>query len=122
MTGVGCPNSRICSKHDSPWHLKCEVKVLDPIELSESLDNFATLLQDQGDLTRARAFYQRALDIREELSRNSDTAETLDHLARLLADMGELHEARSLYQRTLLIREKILDPKNPIMIQNIESL
>jgi tetratricopeptide (TPR) repeat protein len=43
-------------------------------------------------------------------------------LAHLLADMGELDEALSLYERALLIREKILDPKNPVMIQNISSL
>ena len=56
-----------------------------------SLNNLATLLQDQGDLAGARPLFERALAIREKQlgPDHPDTATSLAMLAALLQAQGD---------------------------------
>jgi hypothetical protein len=63
-----------------------------------SLNNLASLLQDQGDLAGARPLFERALAIREKAlgPEHPSTAQSLNNLASLLQDQGDLAGARPL--------------------------
>jgi hypothetical protein len=73
------------------------------------------VLEDQGDLVRARPLYERALAIFEKVrgAEHTDTALSLHSLALLLHSQGDLAGARPLLERALAIFEKVLGPKHP---------
>jgi tetratricopeptide (TPR) repeat protein len=78
-------------------------------DTAQSLDNLASLLQDQSDRTRARPLYERALAIREKVlgAEHPNTARSLNNLASLLQAQGDLAGARPLCERALAIRELV---------------
>ncbi len=80
-----------------------------------SLNNFALMLRDQGDLAGARPLVERALAIREKAlgPEHPDTATSLNNFALLLQAQGDLAGARPLLERALAIREKAVGPEHP---------
>jgi tetratricopeptide (TPR) repeat protein len=91
---------------------------------TDSLNNLAGLLQDQGDLAAARPLFERTLAIREKAfgPEHPRTATSLNNLARLLQDQDDLAGARSLFERALAIREKALKPDDPLTAQSLNNL
>jgi tetratricopeptide (TPR) repeat protein len=92
-------------------------KVLGPEapDTATSLNNLASLRQDQGDLAEAQPLFERALAIREKVlgPEHPDTAWSLNNLAILLRDKGYLAGAHLLFERALAIREKVNGPEHP---------
>lgn len=65
-----------------------------------------------GRLTQARAWYEHALRIAEELRDRRPEMETLLHLGHLDADRGSLDSAGRHYQRSLALAEAELSVRN----------
>jgi tetratricopeptide (TPR) repeat protein len=78
------------------------------------LNSLASLLQAQGNLSEARKYCERALEICEKVLGPShpDTAENLNDLGYLLQEQKDMQGARHLLDRALAIREDI-DPLHP---------
>ncbi len=75
-----------------------------------SMNNLASLLQDQGKLAEAEPLFRRALETQQLTlgSEHPDTLTSLSNLASLLQDQGKLAEAEPLYRRALEARERTL--------------
>ena len=81
-------------------------------ELAHLLDNYATLLRDEGKYDQAETFYKRALDTwaKNEYSDRPGTAGTLTHYAQLLRTLNRAAEAEPLEARATAIRAKLAAP------------
>jgi tetratricopeptide (TPR) repeat protein len=89
-----------------------------------SLNNLASLLQDQGDFEGARPLFERALAIYEKAlgPDHPVTATTLNNLAFVLKSLGHYSEARPLYERALTIRRKALGADHPDTATSLNNL
>jgi len=89
-----------------------------------SLNNLASLLQDQGDYQGARALCERALAIYEKAlgPDHPVTATTLNNLAFVLKSLGDYTGARPLYERVLAIREKTQGAEHPDTAASLNNL
>jgi tetratricopeptide (TPR) repeat protein len=79
------------------------------------VNNLGGVLRDLGDLTGARAAFERALKI-DEAAFGPDhpkVARDVNNLGRVLRDLGDLAGARAAYERALKIFEKSLPPNHP---------
>jgi tetratricopeptide (TPR) repeat protein len=92
-------------------------------DTATSLNNFARLLKEQGDLAAARPLVERALAIREKAlgPEHPDTATSLNDLALLLKEQGNLAAARPLNERALAIYEKALGPEHPYTATSLNN-
>jgi tetratricopeptide (TPR) repeat protein len=88
-----------------------------------SVNNFALVLQGQGDLAGARPLLERALAINEKVlgSEHPGTAVSLNNLALLLQEQGDLAAARPLCERALTIYEA-LGPERPDTATSLNNL
>ena len=88
------------------------------------LNNFALLLQAQGDLVAARPLYDRALAIREKAlgPDHPSTATNLNNLALLLQAQGKPVAARPFFERALVIFEKARGPDHPDTATSLDNL
>jgi tetratricopeptide (TPR) repeat protein len=93
-------------------------------DTATSLNDLATLLRAQGDLTGARPLYERALAVRERVlgSEHPDTAQSLNDLGSLFRAQGDPAAARPLLERALAIFEKVLGPEHPRTAQSLTNL
>jgi tetratricopeptide (TPR) repeat protein len=98
-------------------------KVLGPEHpyTATSLNNLAGLLQEQGDLVKARSLFERALAIVLG-PEHPHTVYNLNSFAKLFQDQGHLVRARLLYERALAIREKVLGPGHPDTATSLNDL
>jgi tetratricopeptide (TPR) repeat protein len=89
-----------------------------------SLNNLATLLQDQGDFVGARKLFERALAIDEKFygSDHPEVATVLNNLAVLVAGQQGFKEARALYERALTISENSFDSDGPLVASILNNL
>ena len=78
--------------------------------MATSLNNLASLYNDQGDYTKAEPLYKRSLAIREKAlgSDHPDVAISLNNLAMFYINQGDYAKGRSFYERLLVIKEKTL--------------
>jgi tetratricopeptide (TPR) repeat protein len=81
-------------------------------ELAHLLDNYATLLRDEGKYDQAETFYKRALATwaKNEYSDRPGTAGTLTHYVQLLRKLNRAAEAEPLEARAAAIRAKLAAP------------
>jgi tetratricopeptide (TPR) repeat protein len=96
-------------------------------DTARSLNDFANVLQRQGDLGGARPLYERALAILEKAlaPEHPDTATSLRNLASLLQEQRDFAGARRLYERALAIRAKVFGPDHPhtaVILNKLASL
>ena len=99
-TSLGCSTPRatlpaqaaLGTRASNPW----KMLVPEHPDTTRSLNNFAQLLQAQGDLAGARPLLERALAIREKVlgPEHPDTAASLHNLALLLHAQGDFVGAR----------------------------
>jgi tetratricopeptide (TPR) repeat protein/transcriptional regulator with XRE-family HTH domain len=68
-----------------------------------------------GDLSAARRWHTRALDLNERVRGpdHYDTGSSLNDLAIILREQGDLEGARPLYERSLAICEQVRGPDHP---------
>ena len=78
-------------------------------KLAQLLDNYATLLRDEGKYAEAEPLYQRALKTWEKsrYPEHPDVAETLTNYALLLRKLNRPAEAEALEARAAAIRTKL---------------
>jgi tetratricopeptide (TPR) repeat protein len=78
-------------------------------KLAQLLDNYATLLRDEGKYDEAESLYKRALDTwaKNQYPENRDAAETLRNYAALLRKLDRPAEAEPLEARASAIRAKV---------------
>jgi len=76
-------------------------------DVASSLNNLASLYQDQGRYAEAEPLYQRSLQISEiQLGKDHpDVATSLNNLAGLYQDQGRYSEATTLLTQGLNIQE-----------------
>jgi CHAT domain-containing protein/Tfp pilus assembly protein PilF len=81
-------------------------------DVADALELVGALLQQTGDLSAARAAYERALKIYEQTSgpQSADTADALGGLAYTRLLQGDAAGARPLGERALRIREDLFGP------------
>jgi tetratricopeptide (TPR) repeat protein len=88
--------------------------------------DLGALLEDHGELARARPLLERALAIQEKLATEPESDELLatriHQLAHLLCEQGELKEARDLEERALQIYQKALGPDAPETANSLNVL
>jgi hypothetical protein len=84
----------------------------------------ATLLHALSELAAARALFERALDIHEQVlgPDHPTTSRSLNGLALLLRDQGDPAAARPLFERALAIRERVLGPDHPDTVASRRAL
>jgi tetratricopeptide (TPR) repeat protein len=77
-------------------------------KLAQLLDNYATLLRDEGRYTEAEPLYKRALEVwaKARYPEHPDVAVTLTNYAMLLRKVNRPAEAETLEARASAIREK----------------
>ncbi|MEH6374508.1 tetratricopeptide repeat protein [Streptomyces sp. KLMMK] len=89
-----------------------------------SLNNLAALLQDQGELKKARALHERVWSFYRR-TRGEDhprTLTSLNNLAAVLQDQGELETARTFHAHILYARERTLGPDHPSTLASLNNL
>jgi tetratricopeptide (TPR) repeat protein len=81
-------------------------------------------LGDIGHYAAAQPYYERALDIREQVLGKShpDTASTLDALGWLFYKQGDYEAASPYYTRALAIREQVLGGSHPDTATTLNNL
>jgi len=93
-------------------------------DVATSLNNLASLYQDQGAYAKAEPLYARALDISEKAlgANHPDVATSLNNLAELYRAQGAYAQAEPLYARALDISEKALGPNHPDVATSLNNL
>jgi tetratricopeptide (TPR) repeat protein len=79
------------------------------------LNRVGSYFHGRGVYSEARLFFERALNISEEMlgPEHPHTVEILNNLALLIQAQGDLSAARPLLERALEINEKLLGPDHP---------
>ncbi|MBK9709777.1 MAG: tetratricopeptide repeat protein [Kouleothrix sp.] len=82
------------------------------------------MLQAQGDYGGARPYFERALQICEQVLgvTNPDTATSLNNLGYLIQAMGDYGGARPYYERALAISETVLGGEHPDTATSLNNL
>ena len=94
------------------------------VEVAQSLQNLANVLEDKGDYTKAETLYREALAIRRTLLGNEhpDVAGTLNNLALILQDKGDYPGAEAIYREVLAMRRKALGNEHPEVAMSLHNL
>jgi len=95
--------------------------------IADALHNIARSMFFLNDFPQAKVYYQRALEMREQLfdlddPNAADTATTLNHLGSTNLRLGNLDEAFSLYQRSKNIRMTLFGPDSLEVAQSNNSI
>ncbi len=92
--------------------------------LQLSLNNIATLYQDQGNYVAALPLQEQALSIRKTAlgENHPDVAMSLNNLAMLYQDQGNYTAALPLFEQALSIRKTALGENHPDVATSLNSL
>jgi tetratricopeptide (TPR) repeat protein len=121
-----------CDEHEQQWPIALQN------DLAGTYMNLAILLQSKGALVEAKAHYQQAIAIQEDIRTwcdeheqqwpvefQNDLASAYMNLAVLLQSTGALAEAKAQYQQAIVIQEDIRtwcdehEQQWPIGLQNV---
>ena len=82
--------------------------------MSVSYGNLGDILQAEGKLSEAREYYQKSLELREQLAAETGTVNarrslsiSYERVGDILRAEGKLSEAREYYQKSLELREQL---------------
>jgi tetratricopeptide (TPR) repeat protein len=81
--------------------------ILDPQAATSVLHNFGILLQSRGDYEQALEYYQRSLEIKEELDNRAGVASSLHQIGTIQQLRGDYDQALHYYQRSIEIAEEL---------------
>jgi tetratricopeptide (TPR) repeat protein len=93
-------------------------------DVAVSLNNLASLYDNQGQFPKAERLHQRALTIWEKAlgPEHPNMAASFNNLALLYYNQGQYGKAEPLYQRALAIKEKVMGPKHPSVATSLDNL
>ncbi len=93
-------------------------------DVATSLNNLATLLQENGDHADAEPLYHESLAICRKVmgAEHPYVATSLNNLAALLQARGDTAGAELLFRQSLAIRRKALGPANLDVAQSLRNL
>ncbi len=93
-------------------------------EVGATLNSLGVVAREQGELTAARRFFERALSIHEASlgANHPEFASALNNLALVMESQGELDAAKAMYQRALSITEAALGPNHPSVAAPLSNL
>lgn len=93
-------------------------------EAADLLDRTATYLRKQATHSPAKALYQQALALREQMlgGKHPDVVTSLNNLAILSWEQGLYAEALPLVQRALVIQEQTLGRAHPDVASSLNTL
>lgn len=92
--------------------------------LAKSFNNLARLYEIQGDFTKVKSFYEKALKIREFVLgiEHPQVADSLEDLAICYVSTHEYQKASILFERAVVINEKVNGPNHPDTAQSLNNL
>ena len=88
--------------------------------MARKVNNLGMVLQDLGEMEKAKSCFERALKIDEKafgLDHPSVAIEVLTTSASVLQDLGETEKAKSCFERALNIDEKAFGLDHPSVAQ-----
>jgi tetratricopeptide (TPR) repeat protein len=93
-------------------------------EDADMLFKEASLLQNNGDYSKAAERYQTCLAIQREVlgPQHPSTLVSMGSLALVLRRQGKVDEAKTLYEKCLAIAIEVLGPRNPTTLTLMNSL
>jgi serine/threonine-protein kinase len=92
-------------------------------ETVETLNDLGIVLRQKGDFKAAESVYREALRIQQETQGDkTEQATGKNNLATLLIQMGDPTGAEILFRESLDLRREMLDPKHPLVAQNLSNL
>ncbi len=99
-------------------------KDTDSSEVSEILNNLASIYLAKARYDEAEQLYLRSLNIDEKIlgTEHPDIATPLNNLASVYKAKGRYIEAESFYKRSLEIRERILGPEDTLVANSLNNL
>jgi hypothetical protein len=89
-----------------------------------SMNNLASTLRGQGDLSGARALEEHVLAVRRRVlgDEHPDTLRSMHNLAETLRGQGDLSGARALQEQVLAICRRVLGPEHPDTLTSMNNL
>ncbi len=92
--------------------------------VGRALNNLGRVLYDLGDLTGARAAFERALAIAEAVygPEHPNVATAVNNLGGVLWKLGDLAGARAAFEQAMAIFEKQLGPEHPHVATLVNNL
>jgi tetratricopeptide (TPR) repeat protein len=92
--------------------------------LATTINSLAALHEHSGQLTEARALFEKALQSRISIygDTHSAVAGSYNNLALCLKKLGELDEARPLYEKSLAIRKRQYGDRHPAVATALNNL
>ena len=77
-------------------------------DVATSYNNLGAVLQDQGDLKKAKEYHERAPAIMQETlgPQHPDVGSFYNNLANVLRNRGVLKQAKEYHERALAIRQE----------------
>ena len=93
-------------------------------DVASSLNNLASLYQEQGRYEKAEPLYLQALELRKSLlgDRHPDVASSLNNLASLYQEQGRYEKAEPLYLQALELRKLLLGNRHPDVATSLDNL
>jgi tetratricopeptide (TPR) repeat protein len=76
---------------------------------SAALNNMGYLADIKGDIPKALEYYEKSLDIKEEINDKSGMAEALNNIGFIYDNQGDISKALKYYGKSLSIQEEIRD-------------
>ncbi|KZL79495.1 nb-arc and tpr domain protein [Colletotrichum incanum] len=106
---------------------RCVANIERGVELEHNawmLHRLGNLYSDQGQLKKAEAMYERALQGYEKAlgPEHTLTLSTVNNLGNLYSDKGRLREAEAMYKRALQGYEKALGPEHTLTLSTVNNL
>ncbi|PCH85167.1 MAG: hypothetical protein COB88_10410 [Flavobacteriales bacterium] len=86
--------------------------------LAEALNNIGYIYKHQGDILKALEYYQRSLNIHEEIDYKEGIAMALNNFGSIYNDQDDIPKALEYYHKSLKIREEIGDKEGIAMSLN----
>ena len=111
-----CILTRILGRYDEATSLGVEAMPLfetlgDDVGLSRACVALGNIYWSTGDLLKALAFYETALEIRRKVGDPQPLAGALGSVANILSELGRLDEAREHYVEALQLSEGLNDKR-----------
>lgn len=77
--------------------------------MATSLYQIGRIQQSRGDYEQALEYYQRSLEIKEELGDRASVAKSLHNIGIIQQERGDFEQALDYYQQSLKIKEELDD-------------
>ena len=92
-------------------------------KVAEDATNLGFLLKDQGDLSGAGKYFERALKINQDwFGASREAALSLNNLGLLLKDLHDFEGAREHFQKALAMNATKFGPQSPEVVLNLNNL